>query len=168
MPAALLKIFGAKVQVAELAQTFGPYAGKFIQQLRQRLALDLAHVPQTIERRKRPRLTELQQELRARDPVGAFSVNQMADDPEDGPGVLTFVAVRPGFGQIAEKGVERSGGAREERDGAGQVVFHGALQPHNERLAVAHSLIPLARECSGQHGLLARPAGSALSNNPNG
>jgi hypothetical protein len=69
-------------------------------------------------------LAKLQQHFRARHPPGAFAVNQMADDIERAHSVLPFISEGPGFGQIAQKSIESSGGAHEKGYGVGQVVFH--------------------------------------------
>jgi hypothetical protein len=48
----------------------------------------------------------------------------MADDIVYGPGALAFVAVRPGFGEVAEQGVQRARSAGEEGDGLLEIVGH--------------------------------------------
>src|SRR5438309_6577488 len=68
-----------------------------------------------------------------RHPVGAFAVNQMADDIERAPtfftpGVFTFISERPRFRQITQKCIESSGGASEKRYCVLQVIFHHAPQ----------------------------------------
>src|SRR5271163_550746 len=49
----------------------------------------------------------------------------MAEDFEGGPGVSAFVAAGPGFGQVAQEGVEGGWGVGEKRDGVREVVIHG-------------------------------------------
>jgi hypothetical protein len=76
----------------------------------------LAGMPSAIKRGKGLALAGLQDHARSRHPVGTFAVSQVADDIEGSPGVRAFVAVGPCFGEVTEKGVERSRGCgRAER-----------------------------------------------------
>ena len=111
-----LEIFGPKIQSAKVGEIFGAQAGEFIQQLRKGLALARSRLRPAIKRFKGASVAELEDHAGAWHPVGAFTVNQVADDVEGGPGVFTFVAESPGFGQVAQKGVESSGSASEKGD----------------------------------------------------
>jgi len=70
-----LKILRPQLQRAQLVQVFPTHANKFIQQLPQRLTLTLSQMPSAIEGHKGLRLARLQDHLRPRHPVHAFSVN---------------------------------------------------------------------------------------------
>ena len=60
----------------------------------------------------------------------------MADDIECAPGVFAFIAERPRFRQITQKGIESGGGAIEKRYGVGQVMgvgFKTSVAPQNAK-----------------------------------
>jgi len=86
--------------------------------------LALSFLCPTIEGLKSLSLAKLQDDPRARYPIRAFTVNKMAHDIERTPRVFTFIAERPRFRQIAQKGIKSSGGAREKRNCVWQGVFH--------------------------------------------
>jgi hypothetical protein len=111
MASATAKIRWLEVQGSELVQAFGARTRKFIQQLSEGLALTGLYMASAIEGLKRTRLARLQDHLRARDPIGALAINEVGDDIEGAPSAFAFVAERPGFRQIAEKGIESRGGA---------------------------------------------------------
>src|SRR5271156_4961582 len=56
--------------------------------------------------------------------IRTVAVHQMADDLEGAPGACAFARECPRFGQIAQKGIENNGSAREQRDCVRQVVLH--------------------------------------------
>src|SRR5579864_5646141 len=119
-----LEVPWLQIQGSQLVQVLRPQPGEFIQQLAQRLACDLPYVSQAIERLESAGFAELQHRPRARHPIRTLGMNQVADDLEDVPGVLTFITVSPRFGQIAQQPVESSRRAAEQRDGVAQVVWH--------------------------------------------
>ena len=65
-----------------------------------------------------------QDHLHPRDPVGAFSGNQVSDNVDGTPGAGAFVGARPCVGEIAEPRVERRGRAREKRERVLQRMLH--------------------------------------------
>ncbi len=74
---------------------------KLVQQLRQCLALPIAHVPLAIEWSKRPRLARIQNHPRPRHPVLVLALNQVRHNRTHGLHVFAaFVALRPHFRQI--------------------------------------------------------------------
>src|SRR5580693_4384443 len=82
-------------------------------------------MPLPVEGIERLGLAEFENAARARHPVGAVGVDEMADDIVNGPGILAFIAQRPFFGQIAQKRVERVGHALKQGDGVVEAVLHG-------------------------------------------
>src|SRR5258708_20546098 len=81
----------------------------------QRLTVALPDLPRVIKGLRRPARAELHDGCCPLHPVGAFAVNQMADDIEYGPGVFAFIAQRPCVRQIAQKRIESGGGCGSER-----------------------------------------------------
>src|ERR1700730_15402401 len=108
------EVLWAQIQSTQFDQVFTTQPREFIQQLSQRFAFTLSYLSPTIEGLERASLAKLQNHLRARDPVGTFAVNQMADDVERAPGVFTFVSGRPCFRQVTQKRIETSGRATEK------------------------------------------------------
>jgi len=115
--AAAIEVGGLNIQGAELGEIGGTDAGKFVEQLREGFALDFSGVTGPIEGNEGLVFAGLQDHSGARDPVGAFAVDQVADNLERAPGVFAFVAMGPGFREIAEKGVERGRGTGKQCDG---------------------------------------------------
>src|SRR5437868_15531623 len=104
MPATALEVLRPQIQCAQFVQTLRTQAGKFIQQLSQRLASAFAYLCQAVKRLKRAILAKLQNRSRARHPVSALAVNQMAEDFVGAPRVVTFIAEGPPFRQITQQG----------------------------------------------------------------
>src|SRR5580704_2118675 len=73
----------------------------------------------------------LQDDARALHPVGALADNQVADDVERTPGILSvfsasFIAAHPDIGQAAEQRVQGCGSTSENRRDFGKTEFrHG-------------------------------------------
>src|SRR5208282_3415767 len=126
MASAPSEIFRPQIQCAEFGQAVAPHARKFIQQLPERLTFALSRLSPTVEGLERARLAKLQNHFRARHPVGAVTVNQMANDIEGAPGVFTFISQRPRFRQIAQKRVESGGSSSEKRYCVLEVLCHQA------------------------------------------
>jgi len=126
MATAASEILRAQIQGAQLDQVFATQAREFIQQLFQRFAFALACLCETIEGVEGARLAKLQNHFCARHPVGAFAVNQMADDVERGPSAFTFVSGCPWLREVAQERVEGGWRASEKLYGVIQVVFHRA------------------------------------------
>jgi len=120
------EVLGAQIQGAQFDEVFTTQAREFIQQLFQRFAFAVSILRPTVERLEGARLAKLQNHFRARHPVGAFAVNQMADDVERAPSVFTFVSGGSCLRQVAEKRIEAGGRANEKLYGVVQVVFHHA------------------------------------------
>src|SRR5580698_4274740 len=127
MPSTPRKIPLAQIQSTQLAQVLRPQLRKLIKQLPQRLTLTLSHLTQTIKGFKRPTLAKLQHRLRTRHPVRALGMNQMTDDIEHVPGVLTFISQRPHLRQITQKRIESSRCASKQRYRLLQIMFHHSL-----------------------------------------
>src|SRR5262245_10893373 len=115
MAATAFEIRRLKIERLQFDQIVGAQPPKQIEKLGKRLALALALLRETIERLECARIPELQNHLRAWNPVRPLAVNQMTDDVEDSPRAWTFVSLRPRFRQIGKKGVERGRCALEQR-----------------------------------------------------
>jgi hypothetical protein len=98
MPPAPVEVLWPQIQGTQFGKILGPQTGKFIQQLLQRLALNLSCVALAIEGLKRLSFAELQDHPHARHPIRAFAVIQMPDDIECAPSVFTFIPEDPLFG----------------------------------------------------------------------
>src|SRR5436309_6424416 len=116
------KVCGLQVQGAKIAKIFGTQASEFIQQLRKILLFTFARLREAIKRVKSTRLAGLKNHAGARHPVGAFTVNQMTDNVECGPGFFTFVLPSPGIGQVAQECIESGGSTSEKSQGVLQIV----------------------------------------------
>lgn len=109
-----------QIQCMQFVEAFRPQKRKFVQQLPYRFAFNLFQVSLAVEALESFELGKLPH---TGHPIHAFAVNKMADDVEGTPRAFTFVAVRPGFRQIAKKRVESSRSASEKRNCVLQVVF---------------------------------------------
>lgn len=123
---AKLKLCRLDVELAEFGEIFRAEAGKFVEEVNERLPFHLAKVAETIEAFKSLTFARAKNHFDARHPVGMLTVNQVADDFGGSPRVLAFVATSPRIRQIAEKRIQSGGGAREKGDCLRQSVFHGA------------------------------------------
>ena len=117
------EILRTQIQGTQRVQVAGAKTGKLIQHRLEGLAVALAQVRPTIEGRKGLRLASFEDDSGARHPVGAFGVNQVADDLEGAPGVFAFIAEEPGLGQMAKERLERGGGAGEKGQGELQMML---------------------------------------------
>jgi hypothetical protein len=79
---------------------------------------------QAIEWLERFVLTVLQDHARPRHPIGAVSVNQMADDIHDRECSLAFIVIRPELGQAAQQCIQRTGSMLKQLNRAIQIVAH--------------------------------------------
>src|SRR5580692_1509788 len=130
----LLQVFLPQMQAPQLVQILGSHPRKFIQQLPERFALNLALMPPAIERRKRLRLAKFQQRLHPWNPIRPLRVNQMSHHLERAPRRSTLISLRPPLRQIPQKGIERRRRSRKKRDRVLQVVAHWIL---NSRAALS-------------------------------
>src|SRR6266568_4214117 len=124
MTSAHCELVGLQIEGAELVETFTPHAGEFVEESRQRFSLARLDVPQTIKWIEGLGLAKLQDLSGSRQPIFTVGVDQMPDNVVDGPGVAAFVAVGPGFGQVAEERVESGGGPGEQGDCVLEIVYH--------------------------------------------
>ncbi len=74
----------------------------------------LLELREPVELVKRPRVTVLEDDLRARHPVGQLTVDEMADDIVGAPGLASLVGGDPCVGQAPEHGVERRRRSRQD------------------------------------------------------
>lgn len=127
MPAAL-EIRGLKIQSAQFAELFRADAGKFIEQLPERLALRRLLMAAALEWFERLRFSDAEDVVDANEPECTIRVDQMADDIPRAPGAFTFVGEGPGVGKVAQERFQGSGSAGKKCDGQFQVLVHGALR----------------------------------------
>src|ERR1700733_12202108 len=154
MPSMTLQVLLHQIHCAQLAKVFSPQTGKFIQQLPERLSLALSYLRETVEGLECLRVAELQQHLRPRHPVGSFAVNQVADHIERAPCIVPFILECPRLRQIAQKRIESSGSASEQRYCLLQVMLRhcpqfpsGDFPETRMRLCCSHSLTASSDEC---------------------
>lgn len=129
MPSAAREIFRLQIEGTQRGEIFRAEACKVIQQLGKGFALAFALLRTAVKCLERLPFATFQDHLRARHPIGELAVNEMADDVECVPSTFSFVLKRPLFRQIAEKGIENGGSAREKRYCMSQVVLHVLLNP---------------------------------------
>ena len=115
--AAAVEIGWLEIQGTKFREVFGADSGKFVEKLRQRFALRFFILPCAIKRLEGLRFAVLEDHSGARNPVGVFGMDEMADDVEGGPCAGALVGVSPELGEIAEEGVEGGGGAGEKSNG---------------------------------------------------
>src|SRR4029077_13941544 len=102
MAPAMLPVLGPQIHSMQRDEVLRPHTSKFVQQLPERLTLNLSNLPPTIKGLKCPSLAKLQDHPRPWYPVCALGVNQMADNLERAPGVFTFVSKRQRLRQAAQ------------------------------------------------------------------
>jgi hypothetical protein len=124
MAAAAVKVGGLEVQGCKFAKIFRADAREFIEQVSEGLAPNFALVAAPIERLEGPRFAVLKDHLRARNPISAFTVEQVSDNIERSERVFAFVVQNPGVWKIAKKGVESGRGARKKRCGLVKGLLH--------------------------------------------
>ena len=83
-----------------------PKRRELFEQLRQRLPSGLLELREAVERVEGARVGVLEDDLQPAHPVGAFAMNQMAEDVERRPGAGPFVRTHPPVGQTAEHRVK--------------------------------------------------------------
>ncbi len=91
MASAQVELVGAEIEGAEFGEVFCAHASEFIQNMRQGFDFDFAFVSLAIEGIERSGFAKLQEDFYARHPVGTFTVDEVGDDVERGPGVWAFV-----------------------------------------------------------------------------
>lgn len=109
MASAPAEVFGAEIHGAEFGEIFRPYCREFIKQPGERLALAFANVSPAVERLERAGFAEFEEPSRARNPVGALTVDEMADDIEGAPGIFALVTQSPFVRQPAQQRVKHGG-----------------------------------------------------------
>src|SRR5690349_377190 len=101
----------------QFGQVLRANTNKFIQQLRERFALALFYLSQTVKFLKRAGLSKLQNHFHARHPIGSLSVDEVADDVVGTPRVAPFILVGQRVRQLAQESIESGGSAGEKCDG---------------------------------------------------
>src|SRR5437868_2775173 len=92
MQSASRQVFRLQSQGLQCRQTLVAHSSEFIQKLVQRLALTLLNLRKAIKRIKGSRLALFQDHPGPRYPVGALAEDQVANNVERAPAVLSFVA----------------------------------------------------------------------------
>ena len=119
MDSAASEISGLKVHGAKVVEILRAEIGEFIEKLREGFALAVALLSEAVEGLEGLGVAKLENHSGAGHPVGAFTVNEMANDVEGAPGCFAFVAQGPGVGKAAKKSIESGGSAGKKRDGIG-------------------------------------------------
>lgn len=87
------------------------YGGEFVEELRERFAGAVAELGLAVEGFEGARSSVLQDDFQARNPIGVFAVDEVADDDVGTPGAGPFGGIGPGGGQVTEERVQRGGRA---------------------------------------------------------
>jgi hypothetical protein len=120
-----IEVTRLEVEVGEIAETDGARMGELIKELREGFAVSFADVAQAIKTRKGLGLAVLEDVARARQPVRAFAVNEVAEDVMRVPGVRALVGEGEGFRKFAEECRERGRCTAEQSERVVQAWFHG-------------------------------------------
>ena len=104
--AAPFEVLRLQIQSTQRVQVGGAETGKLIQHRLDGLAVALAQVRPKIEGLKGLRLASFKDDPGARHSVGAFGVNQVADDLERAPGVFAFMAEDAAIETLLQAAVE--------------------------------------------------------------
>jgi hypothetical protein len=89
---------------------------KVVNELRERPASTLAKLSETVEGRKGATVTLVQNDLRARNPVGPFGNDEMTNDVEGTPGLRSLCRVQPLGWEARQHRAECEGRSLEHRD----------------------------------------------------
>lgn len=100
------ELLWAEIEGTEFVEIFGANAGEFVEERGKRFVAKFFGAGFTVERLEGLGFAKLENDFDARHPVGAFAIDEMADDIVGGPGVVAFVAEGPCFGEIAEKRIQ--------------------------------------------------------------
>ena len=85
------ELVGAEIKGAKFGEVFSADAGEFVQYMREGFDFDFALVSLAVEGVEGFGFAKLQKDLHAREPVGAFAVDEVGDDVEGSPSVGAFV-----------------------------------------------------------------------------
>ena len=91
MASAEVELVGAEMEGAEFGEVFGADEGEFVQNVREGFDSDFAFVSLAIEGIEGFGFAKLQDHFCAREPVGAFAMDEVGHDVEGGPSVGAFV-----------------------------------------------------------------------------
>jgi hypothetical protein len=139
------KVRRLESEPAQFAQVLRPQLGKLIQKLAERLALALPRLGEAIESVERSALSELQDHLRPRHPVGALAMDEMTDNIECAPGIRAFIVRRPLVGKVPQKRIQGCRRALEERYGLVQAMRHDEFR-FRENSIVAYTFRTMDRQ----------------------
>ena len=150
MTSATIEIGGLQIQRPQGIKIFCPQPSKFIQKLIYRLSLTFALLGLAIERIEPAAFAVLQDDPSARHPVGAFSVNEVADNVKRSPAFRTFVAQGPSFGKITKQRIEGRRCAAQKSSGLLQIESH-SLNPHESNIRRSRFYLVLRESVTGEY-----------------
>ena len=116
-----------EVPAAQRREVLLAEAGELVEELLQVLPCTVVRVREAVERLEAAVCVLGEDDAGARDPVGAFTVDEMADVVERGERVRTLVRLDPWFGQAAQQSAQRDGCSFEDGDGFTQFEAHDVL-----------------------------------------
>ena len=117
MPPAAIEVSVGQLQLFQFFEILPAQKGELVEECRQRASLSIRELREAIELIEGARLSVVQDDSCARDPIGAFSVNQVSHDIKGTPGLIAFVRGNPRLRKIAQQRVERRRRASQYRDG---------------------------------------------------
>src|SRR3989442_15737784 len=103
MLAAERQLLPGQMPAPQRRDTLSACLSKSIQQSFERPAREAPGLRESVEWLERLRFPLGENDLRPRDPVGLFAVNQVADHVLRAPGVRTLGRARPGHGETGEQ-----------------------------------------------------------------
>src|SRR6188508_2171871 len=90
--------------------------GELVEQPAKSLAVRVSELSEAVERVEGARISMLEDDPGARDPVRALAVNQMSDHIERTPGIGAFVRRRKAIGEAAHQRVDCRWRSRQDGD----------------------------------------------------
>src|SRR3989442_14851647 len=117
MPTAQRELLAIQVPAPQRREACRAQLGESIHQALERPVGEAARLRESVERLERLRLPLGEDDLRPRNPVGLFAVNQVSHYVLGTPRVGALVPDRPRGGEPVEQALERTGGAGQDCEG---------------------------------------------------
>jgi hypothetical protein len=118
--AATVHVIELQIEGAQAGEAFGAELGELVQEFGERFGVLWG----AEDRWEGLGIAVLEDELDAREPVGALSVDEMAEYGGGVPGGVAFVGCGPGDGEVAQESVEGSWCLSEQGDGVVEGLVH--------------------------------------------
>src|SRR5437016_7903226 len=129
MLAAERQLLPGQMPAPQRRDTLSACLTKSIQQSFERPAREAPGLRESVEWLERLRFPLGEDDLRSRDPVGFFAVNQVADHVLRAPRVGTLVCARPRSGEPAQHALERARRAVLDFERGGECEIHTGAPP---------------------------------------